>query len=49
MCSVFNNRRARITLHLRASQWRALTIYAAQSDKEMSEVVSDLLTQTGTK
>ena len=39
----------KVTLHLRTSQWRALKVYAAQNDKEMSEVVSELLTQAGIK
>jgi hypothetical protein len=39
----------KVTLHLRTSLWRALKVYAAQNDREMSSVVAELLEKAGIK
>ncbi len=39
----------KVTLHLHTSQWRALKVYAAQNDREMSSIVAELLEKAGIK
>jgi hypothetical protein len=39
----------KVTLHLHTSQWRALKVYAAQNDREMSGIVAELLEKAGIK
>ena len=41
--------RKQVTVYLPPEQWRALKVYAAQEDLEMSEVVSDALGKLGIK
>jgi hypothetical protein len=41
--------RKQVTVYLPPQQWRALKVYAAQHDREMSEVVSDALSRLGIK
>lgn len=45
--SAANEPRKKVTLYLPPSQWRALKVQAAQSDREMSEIVSDALKKVG--
>jgi hypothetical protein len=39
--------RKQVTVYLPTEQWRALKVYAAQHDQEMSQIVSDALTRFG--
>ncbi len=39
--------RKKVTLYLPTPQWRALKVYAAKHDQDMSVVVSELLKKAG--